>query len=143
MIAIVGHTGAGKTTIINLLMRFYDANSGDINFDGKEIKEVKRDSIRRAYTMVLQDTWLFRGTVYENIAYGAGDVSMEQVVEAAKVAKAIGMKVIALTGKSGGVLKNLADITITAPETETYKVQELHLPIYHYICAKIESHFFG
>lgn len=87
MIAIVGHTGAGKTTIINLLMRFYDANSGDIRFDGKEIKEFERDSIRRAYTMVLQDTWLFRGTVYENIAYGAGDVTMEQVVEAAKAAK--------------------------------------------------------
>ena len=67
----------------------------------------------------------------------------KNVVEAAKVAKAIGMKVIALTGKSGGVLKNLADITITAPETETYKVQELHLPVYHYICAEIESHFFG
>ena len=67
----------------------------------------------------------------------------KNVVEAAKVAKAIGIKVIALTGKSGGVLKNLADITITAPETETYKVQELHLPIYHCICAKIESHFFG
>jgi ATP-binding cassette subfamily B protein len=87
MIAIVGHTGAGKTTIINLLMRFYDADSGEIRFDGKEIKEFKRDSIRRAYTMVLQDTWLFRGTVFENIAYGAGDVTMEQVVEAAKAAK--------------------------------------------------------
>ena len=65
------------------------------------------------------------------------------VVEAAKVAKAIGMKVIALTGKSGGVLENLADITIAVPESETYKVQELHLPVYHSICAEIESHFFG
>ena len=67
----------------------------------------------------------------------------KNVVEAAKVAKAIGVKVIALTGKSGGVLKNLADITIAVPESETYKVQELHLPVYHSICAKIESHFFG
>lgn len=65
------------------------------------------------------------------------------VVEAAKVAKAIGMKVIALTGKSGGVLENLADITIAVPESETYKVQELHLPVYHSICAEIESHFFS
>ena len=67
----------------------------------------------------------------------------KNVVEAAKVAKAIGVKVIALTGKSGGVLKNLADITIAVPESETYKVQELHLPVYHSICAEIESHFFG
>ena len=67
----------------------------------------------------------------------------KNVVEAAKVSKAIGMKVIALTGKSGGVLKNLADMTIAVPESETYKVQELHLPVYHSICAKIESHFFG
>ena len=67
----------------------------------------------------------------------------KNVVEAAKVAKAIGVKVIALTGKSGGVLKNLADITIAVPESETYKVQELHLPVYHSICAEIESHFFS
>ena len=67
----------------------------------------------------------------------------KNVVEAAKVAKAIGVKVIALTGKSGGVLKNLADITIAVPESETYKVQELHLPVYHSICAEIESHVFG
>ena len=65
------------------------------------------------------------------------------VVEAAKVAKATGLKVIALTGKSGGKLKELADVSITVPECETYKVQELHLPVYHYICAKIEDHFFG
>ena len=67
----------------------------------------------------------------------------KNVVEAAKVAKAIGVKVIALTGKSGGVLKNLADITIAVPESETYKVQELHLPVDHSICAEIESHFFS
>jgi phosphoheptose isomerase len=65
------------------------------------------------------------------------------VVEAAKVAKAIGMKVIAFTGKSGGALRNLADITVGVPESETYKVQELHLPVYHHICASVENYFFG
>ena len=69
--------------------------------------------------------------------------SSKNVIEAAKVAKATGLKVIALTGKSGGKLKELADVSITVPECETYKVQELHLPVYHYICAKIEDHFFG
>ena len=68
--AIVGHTGAGKTTIINLLMRFYDVNSGEIFVDGHEIRRLTRDSLRRAYAMVLQDTWVFQGTIYENIAYG-------------------------------------------------------------------------
>jgi D-sedoheptulose 7-phosphate isomerase len=65
------------------------------------------------------------------------------VVEAVKVAKAIGMKVIAFTGKSGGALRNLADITVGVPESETYKVQELHLPVYHHICASVENYFFG
>ena len=66
-IAIVGPTGAGKTTIINLLMRFYDVNSGQIYVDGNEIRSIRRDSLRKAYTMVLQDTWLFHGTIFENI----------------------------------------------------------------------------
>ena len=66
----MGHTGAGKTTIINLLMRFYDVNAGEILVDGKELHEVTRDSLRRAYAMVLQDTWVFQGTIFENIAYG-------------------------------------------------------------------------
>ena len=65
------------------------------------------------------------------------------VVEAVKVAKAIGMKVIAFTGKSGGALRNLADITVGVPESETYKVQELHLPVYHHSCASVENYFFG
>lgn len=65
------------------------------------------------------------------------------VVEAVKVAKAIGMKVIAFTGKSGGALRNLSDITVGVPESETYKVQELHLPVYHHICASVENYFFG
>ena len=85
--AIVGPTGAGKTTIINLLMRFYDVNDGRILVDGQDIRGVTRDSLRRAYTMVLQDTWLFHGTIFENIAYGKPGATMEEVVKAAKAAK--------------------------------------------------------
>lgn len=87
VIAIVGKTGAGKTTVINLLMRFYDADSGSVTVDGKDVRKVTRSSLRRAYTMVLQDTWLFAGTVYENIAYGCGDADRDKVVEVCKRAK--------------------------------------------------------
>ena len=87
LIAIVGPTGAGKTTIINLLMRFYDKDSGAITVDGKEIGGLTRDSLRKAYTMVLQDTWLFHGTIYDNIAYGKPDVTREDVERAAKAAQ--------------------------------------------------------
>lgn len=86
-VAIVGPTGAGKTTIINLLMRFYDVNSGSIMLDGKDIRTIMRDPLRRAYTMVLQDTWLFHGTVYENIAYGREDATFDDVRAAAKAAR--------------------------------------------------------
>ena len=86
-IAIVGPTGAGKTTIINLLMRFYDINSGKILVDNQEIVNITRNSLRSSYTMVLQDTWLFYGTIYENIVYGAEDATMEEVIGAAKAAK--------------------------------------------------------
>ena len=86
LIAIVGPTGAGKTTIINLLMRFYDCDSGEIRVDGRNDLTYKRSSLRAAYAMVLQDTWLFRGTVYENIAYGAENATMEDVVNVAKKA---------------------------------------------------------
>ena len=86
-VAIVGHTGAGKTTIINLLMRFYDVNAGEILVDGKELHEVTRDSLRRAYAMVLQDTWVFQGTIFENIAYGKEGATKEEVVAAAKAAR--------------------------------------------------------
>ena len=86
-IAIVGPTGAGKTTIINLLMRFYDAQSGTITVDGREIHTVTRASLRRAYSMVLQDTWLFSGTVFENLAYGKEGVTRKEVEAAAKAAK--------------------------------------------------------
>ena len=86
-IAIVGPTGAGKTTIINLLMRFYDVNSGCIKIDGRPIGSIKREDLRKSFTMVLQDTWLFNGTVFENIAYGREDATMEEVVSAAKAAK--------------------------------------------------------
>ena len=84
--AIVGPTGAGKTTIINLLMRFYDVDAGGVFVDGKDIRTLTRASLRRAYTMVLQDTWLFHGTIYDNIAYGKPDATMEDVVKAAKAA---------------------------------------------------------
>ena len=85
--AIVGPTGAGKTTIINLLMRFYDVDAGEILADGKEIRSLTRSSLRKAYSMVLQDTWLFHGTVYDNIAYGKPNATMEEVVAAAKAAR--------------------------------------------------------
>ena len=86
IIAIVGPTGAGKTTVINLLMRFYDVDGGTIRVDGKEIREVTRESLRKAYTMVLQETWLFHGTIYENITYGKEGASREEVERAAKMA---------------------------------------------------------
>lgn len=86
-IAIVGPTGAGKTTIINLLMRFYDASAGEILVDGKNIEDVKRSSLRKAYTMVLQDTWLFGGTIFDNIAYGKENATIDDVREAARAAR--------------------------------------------------------
>ena len=86
-IAIVGHTGAGKTTLINLLMRFYDVDRGQILVDGHEVRKVTRDSLRRAYAMVLQDTWVFGGTVFENIAYGKEGATLDEVVAAAKAAR--------------------------------------------------------
>jgi ATP-binding cassette subfamily B protein len=87
-IAIVGHTGAGKTTLVNLLMRFYDVNSGAIRVDGVDIRELKRGALRRMFGMVLQDTWLFSGTIRENIAYGREQTSEEAIVNAAKAAQA-------------------------------------------------------
>lgn len=87
MIAIVGPTGAGKTTLINLLMRFYDVDSGAIYVDGNSIYDVTRKSLRGAYSMVLQDTWLFYGTIFENIAYGKENATLDDVIHAAKTAK--------------------------------------------------------
>ena len=85
--AIVGPTGAGKTTIINLLMRFYDPDAGEIRMEGEDIAKANRSSVRRSYTMVLQDTWLFSGTIADNIAYGsAREVSREEIEAAAKAA---------------------------------------------------------
>ncbi len=86
VVAIVGPTGAGKTTIINLLMRFYDIDSGRITVDGKDIYRLTRDSLRGAFTMVLQDNWLFYGTVHDNIAYGRPGASREEVEAAARAA---------------------------------------------------------
>jgi ATP-binding cassette subfamily B protein len=87
-VAIVGQTGAGKTTLVNLLMRFYDVDSGSIKIDGVDIKTITRDSLRRNFGMVLQDTWLFGGTIRDNIAYGKPDATGEEVITAAKAANA-------------------------------------------------------
>lgn len=85
-VAIVGSTGAGKTTIVNLLMRFYDIDKGSININGVNIKDVSRKNLRSLFGMVLQDSWLFRGTIYENILYGRQDATREEVIDAAKKA---------------------------------------------------------
>ena len=86
-IAIVGPTGAGKTTIINLLMRFYDVTDGSVQVDGIDVRAITRESLRKAYTMVLQDTWLFYGTIFENIAYGKENATLEEVKAVAKAAR--------------------------------------------------------
>lgn len=85
-VAIVGSTGAGKTTIVNLLMRFYDIDRGSIKINGVDIKEVSRKNLRSLFGMVLQDSWLFRGTIYDNILYGRQDATRQEVIEAAKKA---------------------------------------------------------
>ncbi len=88
MVAIVGPTGAGKTTMVKLLMRFYDVNSGSIRLSGHNLKEFDRDRLREGFGMVLQETWLFKGTIMENIRYGKLDASDEEVIRAAKLARA-------------------------------------------------------
>ena len=88
VIAIVGPTGAGKTTLVNLLMRFYDVNSGEIRVDGLETRSLARENLRDAFGMVLQDTWLFNGTIKENIAYGKEGATDEEIIRAAKIAHA-------------------------------------------------------
>ena len=87
-VAIVGPTGAGKTTIVKLLMRFYDVNAGTIRIDGVDIASMDRSALRKSFAMVLQDTWLFNGTIMENIRYGREDATDEEVIEAAKAARA-------------------------------------------------------
>ncbi len=83
MIAIVGPTGAGKTTLVNLLMRFYEVNAGKILVHGVDITDIKRGELRRTFGMVLQDTWLFHGTIRDNIAYGREGATEEEIVGAA------------------------------------------------------------
>lgn len=86
MVAIVGPTGAGKTTLINLLMRFYDVKGGAIKIDGVDIRDMKREDLRSMFGMVLQDTWLYKGTIYDNIEYGRFGATKEEIIEAAKIA---------------------------------------------------------
>lgn len=90
MVAIVGPTGSGKTTLVNLLMRFYELDSGQIFIDGKDISHIRKDNLRKTIGMVLQESWLTRGTIAENIAYGCRDVSREDIIHAAKTVKAHG-----------------------------------------------------
>ena len=87
VIAIVGPTGSGKTTIVNLLMRFYDIDKGLITLDNNDIYQIKRKDLRKSYAMVLQDTWLFQGTIFENLAYGKENATKEDVIRAAKAAR--------------------------------------------------------
>ncbi|HVF98823.1 MAG TPA: ATP-binding cassette domain-containing protein, partial [Chloroflexia bacterium] len=87
-VAIVGPTGAGKTTLVNLLMRFYELDAGQIRVNGVNIAEMKRHDLRSIFGMVLQDTWLFNGTISDNIAYGRSGATMEEIVEAARLAHA-------------------------------------------------------
>jgi len=86
MIAVVGPTGAGKSTLINLLERFYDVNGGSIRYYGKDIRDINRDELREKFSMVLQDTWLFNGTIWDNIAYGNDDATAEDILKASKAA---------------------------------------------------------
>ena len=88
MVAIVGPTGAGKTTLMNLLLRFYDVNGGSIKIDGIDIRDMDRSDLRSLFSLVLQDTWLFEGTIAENIAYGKSDASRDEIIAAAKAARA-------------------------------------------------------
>ena len=87
-IAIVGQTGAGKTTVVNLLMRFYEIDAGTITLDGTDYRDLTRDQVRRCFGMVLQDTWLFAGTIRDNIGYGKQDATAEEIVAAARAAYA-------------------------------------------------------
>ena len=86
MVAIVGPTGAGKTTLINLLLRFYDVKGGRIQIDGMDIRDMKRGELRSLFGMVLQDTWLFQGSIYDNIRYGRLDARKDEIIDAAKMA---------------------------------------------------------
>ena len=86
MVAIVGPTGAGKTTIINLLLRFYDVKGGSIKIDGVDIRDLPREELRSMFGMVLQDTWLYSGSIYDNIRYGRLNARKDEIIQAAKMA---------------------------------------------------------
>ena len=86
MVALVGPTGAGKTTLMNLLLRFYDVKGGSIKIDGVDIRDMKREDLRSLFSLVLQDTWLFSGSIYDNIRYGRLNARKDEVIDAAKMA---------------------------------------------------------
>ena len=130
-VAIVGPTGSGKTTIINLLMRFYDVDSGCISVDGDDIRTVTRSSLRKSYTMVLQDTWLFGGTIAENIGYGKERATREEIVAAAKAAHI------------DGYIESLPDgydTVITEDGINLSKGQKQLLTIARYAAQNVYSH---
>ena len=117
-VAIVGPTGAGKTTLVNLLMRFYEISAGKITIDGVEIRELKREALRGIFGMVLQETWLFNGTVRANIAYGREDATFEEIVRAAQAAHADHF-IKALPDGYDTVLKEEAPIFLRAKQLLT------------------------
>ena len=113
-VAIVGPTGAGKTTLVNLIMRFYEINGGVITLDGVNTREISRDDLRHQFGMVLQDTWLFSGTIRENIAFGSTNPSLDAVIEAAKAANIDHF----IRGLPGGYESELTDDNSTVSNGE-------------------------
>jgi ATP-binding cassette subfamily B multidrug efflux pump len=113
-VAIVGPTGAGKTTLVNLIMRFYEIDSGEITLDGVNTRDITREDLRRQFGMVLQDTWLFSGTIQENIAFGSTDPSADSIIEAAKAANIDHF----IRGLSGGYGSLLTDDNSTVSNGE-------------------------